>query len=181
LGRRLFVPTRTSGYLTHGRARRPSADPGSKSPGCQTIVAKVLRGGFRAFAVALSLQLRKTDHAWSPRSESEEMISLRLTVLSVLVAAAFAASLTYFITPLAPVDTDPRRSATMPTLTGRIEALPTTNIGQHPTAKQEAAAAFERAAETILKRLPDVRASAGADESPIAGHIPLPKRRPIPR
>ena len=43
------------------------------------------------------------------------------------------------------------------------------------------AAAFERAAKTILKRLPDVLAYAGADEPPITGHIPLPKRRPIPR
>jgi hypothetical protein len=49
------------------------------------------------------------------------------------------------------------------------------------TAEQQAAAAFERAAETILKRLPDAQASAGADEPPITGHIPLPKRRPIPR
>jgi hypothetical protein len=109
------------------------------------------------------------------------MISLRLAGLAALVAAAFAACLTYFITPLARVDADPRLSATMPTLTGRIEALPTTNIGQHSTAEQEAAAAFERAAETILKRLPDAQASAGANEPPITGHIPLPKRHPIPR
>ena len=47
LGRRLFGPTRTSGYLTHGRARRASADPGSKSPGCQTIVATPLGGSAR--------------------------------------------------------------------------------------------------------------------------------------
>jgi hypothetical protein len=29
--------------------------------------------------------------------------------------------------------------------------------------------------------LPDALAYAGADEPPITGHIPLPKRRPIPR
>lgn len=37
---------------------------------------------------------------------------------------------------------------------------------------------FERAAEAILKRAPDAQAFAGADEPPITGHIPLPRRRP---
>jgi hypothetical protein len=55
------------------------------------------------------------------------------------------------------------------------------DIGQHLAAEQEAAAAFERAAKTILKRLPDALAYAGADEPSITGHISLPKRRPIPR
>jgi hypothetical protein len=108
------------------------------------------------------------------------MIRLRLAVLAVLVAAAFAGCLTYFVIPLARVDTDERLPATMPTLTGRTEAMPT-NISQHPAAEQQAAAAFERAAETILKRLPDAQASADIGAPPITGHIPLPKRRRIPR
>jgi hypothetical protein len=106
------------------------------------------------------------------------MIRWRLIALAALVAAAFAGCLTYFVIPLARVDLP--LQATMPTLTGRIESLPV-NIGQHPAAEQEATAAFERAAKTILKRLPDALAYAGADEPPITGRIPLPKRRPIPR
>jgi hypothetical protein len=99
------------------------------------------------------------------------MISLRLAVLAALIAAAFAGSLTYFVTPIARVDADHRLPA----------IVPTKNIERHPTAEQQAATAFGRTAEAILKRLPDAQASAGADEPPITGHIPLPKRRPIPR
>ena len=108
------------------------------------------------------------------------MIRLRFAVLATLVAAAFAGCFTYFVIPLARVDTDQRLPATTPTLTGRTEPL-APDIGQHLAAEQEAAAAFERAAKTILKRLPDALAYAGADEPSITGHIPLPKRRPIPR
>ena len=39
---------------------------------------------------------------------------------------------------------------------------------------------FELAAKTILKRLPDAMAYAGADEPQITGHIPLPKEAPNP-
>jgi hypothetical protein len=108
------------------------------------------------------------------------MISLRFAALATLVAAAFAGCLTYFVMPLARVDTTQRLPATMPTLTGRTEPL-VPDIGQHLAAEQQAAAAFERAAKTILKRLPDALAYAGADEPPVTGHIPLPRRRPNPR
>ncbi|MDR3489339.1 MAG: hypothetical protein P4M05_31140 [Bradyrhizobium sp.] len=98
------------------------------------------------------------------------MISLRLAVLAALVAAAFAGCLTYFVTPLARVDADQRVLATVPT-----------NIEHHSSTEEQTAAAFQRAAETILKRLQDAQASASIDEPPISAHIPLPKRRPIPR
>ena len=61
----------------------------------------------------------------------------------------------------------------MPALTGRTELL-APDIGQHLAAEQQAAAAFERAAKTILKRLPDAMAYAGADEPQITGHILTP-------
>jgi hypothetical protein len=82
--------------------------------------------------------------------------------------------------PLARVDIDQRLPAPKLTLTDRIEPL-VPDVGQHQNAEQQAAAAFERAARTILKRVPDAMAYAGADVPPIPGHIPLPKRRPIPR
>jgi hypothetical protein len=78
------------------------------------------------------------------------MIRLRFAVLATLVAAAFAGCFTYFVIPLARVDTDERLPATTPTLTGRIEPL-APDIRQHLAAEQEAAAAFERSAKMILK------------------------------
>jgi hypothetical protein len=96
------------------------------------------------------------------------MISLRLAVPAVLVAAAVAGCFTYFVTPPPPVEAEGPGAGTR------------TNINQRPNAEGQAtAAAFERAAAAILRELPDAQASAG--ERSIAGHIPLPKKRPIPR
>jgi hypothetical protein len=108
------------------------------------------------------------------------MSILRLAVPAVVAAAALAGCFTYFVTAPPRVDTDQRLPATMPTLTDRTAPV-APDIGQHLAAEQQAAAAFERAAKSILRRLPDAMAYAGADEPPITGHIPLPKRRPIPR
>ena len=94
------------------------------------------------------------------------MITLRLAVPAVLVAAAAAGCFTYFVTP----STVPY----MPRL-----GVPT-NIDERPSAKDQAAA-FQRAAEAILRRAPNAQASAATHETTIAGHIPLPKRRPILR
>jgi len=55
--------------------------------------------------------------------KGEEMIRLRFAVLATLVAAAFAGCLTYFVMPLARVDTDQRLPATMPTLTAEISSM----------------------------------------------------------
>jgi hypothetical protein len=108
------------------------------------------------------------------------MIRLRLAVLAILTAAAFAGCLTYFVMPLAQLDTDHRLQASVPTFTARTEPI-TRDAGWHMAAEEQAAAAFERAAKTILNRLPDTLAYAAADVPEITGRIPLPKRRPIPR
>jgi hypothetical protein len=108
------------------------------------------------------------------------MIRLRFAVLAILTAAAFAGCLTYFVMPLAQLDTDHRLQASVPTFAARTESV-AQDIGRHRTAEEQAAAAFEKAAKTILNRLPDALAYAGADEAPVTGHIPLPKRRPVPR
>ncbi|SDS26881.1 hypothetical protein SAMN05444158_1534 [Bradyrhizobium canariense] len=67
---------------------------------------------------------------------------------------------------------------TVPDLTGRGTGT-LTKIDQRLGAEELAAAAFQQAADAILKRAPD--ALADADERQITGHIPLPKKRPIPR
>ena len=108
------------------------------------------------------------------------MISRRFAVLAVLIAAAVAACFTYFVTPPPPVEPDQQSPPTAPDTAG-LGTGTSTNIGQRPSAEEQAAAAFQQAAAAILKRLPDAQASAGTDGPPIAGHIPLPKRRPIPR
>ena len=77
------------------------------------------------------------------------MIRLRFAALAILVAAAFAGSFTYFVMPSARVDTYQRPPVTLPSLTVRTEPL-APDIGQHLAAEQQAAAAFERAAKTIL-------------------------------
>jgi hypothetical protein len=107
------------------------------------------------------------------------MISLRLAVPGFLVAAAVAGIFTYFVTPPLPVEAVQRVSPTAPDMTGP-HAGSLTSIDQRPTAEEQAAAeAFQRAAAAILRQSPNAQASAS--EPPITGHIPLPKRRPIPR
>ena len=106
------------------------------------------------------------------------MISWRLIVPAVLVAAAIAGCLTYFVTPTPPVEADQRLPPTSPDIKGPYTGT-RTNIDQHPTV-DERAEAFLQAAKAILKRAPDAQASADANEPPIAGHIPLPRKRPIP-
>ena len=108
------------------------------------------------------------------------MISLRLAIPGVLVAAAAAGCFTYFVTPRPPVEADQRLPPTLPDVTGPHTGTPM-KIDQRPRADEQAAAAFERAATAIIRQLPNAQASVGTSERPITGHIPLPKRRPIPR
>ena len=112
-------------------------------------------------------------------AQGKEMISLRLVVPGVLVAAVVAGCFTYFVPPPPQVEADQRLPRSVPDMKGPDAGIPT-NIGQPKTAGEHASA-YTRAAEAILKHAPDSQASAGINEPPIAGHIPLPKKRPIPR
>jgi hypothetical protein len=108
------------------------------------------------------------------------MISWRYVVPAVLAATAVAACLTYFVTPSPPAEGDQQLPLTSTDMKGPDSAS-RTNIDQRASAEAEAKATFERAAAAILRRAPDLQASAGASETPTAEHIPLPKRRPLPR
>jgi hypothetical protein len=101
------------------------------------------------------------------------MISLRFAVPAVLVAAALAGCFTYFVPPRPPVAPPPQLPETMPELRAAIPA----NVD--PPKAQERADDFLQAAQAILKKEPNALASA--DKPTITGHIPLPKKRPIPR
>jgi hypothetical protein len=105
------------------------------------------------------------------------MISLRLAVPAVLVAAVVAGCFTYFVTPSPRVEADPLLPATVPDMKSLPDAGRPTST-DHQRRAEERASAFERAAEAILKRASYAEASAS---TAITGHIPLPKRRPIPR
>ena len=108
------------------------------------------------------------------------MISLRLALPAVLVAAALAGCFTYFVTASPPVEIDQRLPPTSPNVS-RSDMVTPTGVDRRPSSEEQAAAAFQRSAAAILRRLPAAQADAGNVELPIIGRIPLPKRRPIPR
>jgi hypothetical protein len=106
------------------------------------------------------------------------MISLRLAVPAVLVAAAVAGCFTYFVTSPTP-EADRPLPPTSPNVQGPATGTPV-NMGQHLTPEEEATAAFKRASKMILRRLPEAQAAAATNELPLTGRIPLPRRRPVP-
>lgn len=107
------------------------------------------------------------------------MITLHFAVPSVLVAAAVAGCITYFVTPPVQVKADHRSQPVAPVLT-RPETKTSTVVDPRQSEEEEkAAVAFREAAAAILRRAPNTRAFAFAEESPMTGKIPLPKRRPI--
>jgi hypothetical protein len=103
------------------------------------------------------------------------MIKWSLVILAVLVAAALAGSFAYFVSPAPRVEAEQRSAAPALEMTGTAADTPV-RIAQDRRAED-----FLRATEALLRPLSDAQASARTDELPILGHIPLPKRRPIPR
>ena len=99
----------------------------------------------------------------------------RLAVPAVVVAAGLAGCFTYFVSPPSRVEAEQRSAAPAREMTGTVADTPV-RIAQDRRAED-----FLRAAEAILRPLSEAQASARANELPILGHIPLPKRRPIPR
>jgi hypothetical protein len=105
-----------------------------------------------------------------------KMFSLRLAIPVVLFAAIVAACLTYFVTlPLPAVEAD--RPA-IPPLPSRV--LETAAPKKLTDDEEKTVAAFQRAADVILKRAENLQAAVTPD-LPIRGKIPLPRKRPIPR
>jgi hypothetical protein len=100
---------------------------------------------------------------------------LRLAVPAVVAAAALAGCFAYFVTPPPLVEADAQPAPTARDVTRAAAGTPA-RVGQDRSAED-----FLRAAEAILRPLSDAQASARTNELPILGHIPLPKRRPIPR
>jgi len=95
-------------------------------------------------------------------AEGEEVISLRLAVPAVLVAAAVAGCLTYFVSPQSPVEADQRSPPTAPKAIGRPDPGVLTN--NQPT--EDEIIAYQRAPEAILKRAQNHRGCPAAKETP---------------
>ncbi len=110
-------------------------------------------------------------------TKGEEMISLRLAVPAVLIAAAVAGCFTYFVA--SSPEADQQLPPTSPNVKGPDTGTQV-NIDHHLTPEKQAEEAFKRASKIILRQLPDVQASARTNELPITGRVPLPKRRPKP-
>ena len=115
------------------------------------------------------------------------MVTLRSAVPAIFTAAAVAACLSYFVIITLPArfETDARlldvRLPPAALYSPSPSTRASTQIDQPPNEDELAAAAYQKAAEEILRRAPNTRASAFADERPMTGRIPLPKKRPIAR
>jgi len=115
------------------------------------------------------------------------MVTLRFAVPAILATAAAAGCFSYFVIVSLPArfEADARlldvrlRPAVLYSPSPSERA--STQIDQPPNADELASAAFQKAAEEILRRAPDTRASVGTDELPLKAPIPLPRRRPTAR
>ena len=109
------------------------------------------------------------------------MLGLRFAILAILTAAVVAACITYIAlpSPLEGVDLDRRSQPTATEVLARPVTDTTLDIQRQTTEDQ--VTAFQRAADVILKRAQNAKASAGGDEPFITRPVPLPKRRPIVR
>jgi hypothetical protein len=105
------------------------------------------------------------------------MVSISNVVASTLVALTAAAGITYFSPPLwNGSDPGPVAGATTPDVSTVVDT-PARRLNN-----EKAATDFLLAAQAILRKAPTARASLHeSDELPIAGPVPLPRRRPIRR
>jgi hypothetical protein len=109
------------------------------------------------------------------------MIGPHLIISAVVTAAALAGCFTYLLRPqIASVAVDQQAHLGKLTL-GAPDAMALRGPDWQPVENEKAAAAYLEAAQAILRRAPTAQASASADEIPITGRIPLPRKRPTPR
>ena len=104
------------------------------------------------------------------------MIDWRLVVSLALATASMAACLAYLMAP--PWEVQARKSPPSPVQTAVQEDVGLTQKSRPSSEQEKAVAEFEAAADAILRRAPNTRASAVTDVPPPAARIPLPRRRP---
>ena len=109
------------------------------------------------------------------------MIGSHLIISAVLTAAALAGCFTYLLRPaITSVKVDQQPHLGKLTFSGP-DTTASKGTDSQATENEKAATAYLEAAQAILRRAPTAQASASADELPITGRIPLPRKRPIPR
>lgn len=105
------------------------------------------------------------------------MIGWRFALAAMLAAAAVAGCIAYFAAPSPGIEASQRPP--LPPLNLRASGMEASkDVAPRPSAQERDLAAFEKAAEAILKRAAYAGAAA---ERPITGPVPLPRKRPIPR
>jgi hypothetical protein len=100
-----------------------------------------------------------------PQTEGEEMISWRFALPAILVAAAVAGGITYFaiLAPLHLIEAGQRSPTTMPKAADHPDSTVSKNV--KPPSTEDDITAYQRAADAILKRAQNAKASA--DEPPL--------------
>ena len=100
----------------------------------------------------------------------------RIIIPAITAGATLAACITYLVTPPFAI-----RAAIQGGPHSRLKTLSPAEMGSRNadfSEEEEAAAAYLDAAQAILRRAPNARAST--DKQPLREAIPLPRRRPIP-
>lgn len=103
------------------------------------------------------------------------MIDWRLVIATGLATATMAASVAYLMAP--PWQTEAIQPSPPIPAAAKESAGPTENA-KPPGAEEKALADFEAAADAILRKAPDSRASTSTQAPAHAARIPLPRRRP---
>lgn len=114
------------------------------------------------------------------------MTRMGFALSSVLAAAVVAGCVIYLLRPMLEVETHhrPQPHAVAPVIQ---DAKVTVNTDRPKHDEAKAIEAFQKAADAILYRAPDMRASAANTSGlplgglPSGGKVPLPRKRPIPR
>lgn len=109
------------------------------------------------------------------------MIGSHLVISAVLAAATVAACITYIVHPPIARENDARQSHLGMLTISDPETTASVGASRHPTPNDKAAVAYLEAAQAILRQMPIAQATANADQLPMKGRIPLPRKRPIPR
>jgi hypothetical protein len=109
------------------------------------------------------------------------MFGWHLVISAILTSAAVAGCITFLLRPpMVSVEADQQPNVTRLSLSGPDTAN-SKAAGKHPIENEKAAIAYLEVAQEILRRAPLAHASASTDELIITGHVPLPRKRPIPR
>jgi hypothetical protein len=107
---------------------------------------------------------------------SFSMIDWRLVVSLALATASIAACLTYLMAP--PWQVQAIKPPPSPIPTNVREDVALNSSASPPSVEEKVVADFDAAADAILKKAPNTRASTVTDMPLPAARIPLPRRRP---